>query len=134
MTSAEQHAVICNAGPDSLYIWVEPWCDELDLPPKSWLSYESRCDNEVIGTPPEIDMDDEGLVIWATGPGTALISIDGVVQDTASRTVDLPQGMFGMPVKSFVNSVFGEFPEARPGGRFKLAKQSLWQKIAGYFR
>lgn len=80
---------------------------------------------------PEFEVRDDVLVVWAACPGTMIVEIDGVIQDTGSQIIDLPPAMFGMPVKDVVDMVFGPFPEARPGGAALPSKRSFWGWLLG---
>jgi hypothetical protein len=62
------------------------------------------------------------------------LDIDGVVQDTASRTIDLPADLFDIPVRDFVGAVFGRFPQMRPGGAPAPPKRSIWQRLLRRWR
>lgn len=64
----------------------------------------------------ELEFVDDRLVVWAMTPGPLVASIDGVEQDTGSRTIALPAEMLSLPVKSFVKLVFEGQPGARPAG------------------
>jgi hypothetical protein len=121
---------LSNAGSTPLDIWIEPWCDELGLPPRSCVSFETVPFE--IGMPlPELEIEDGRLVVWASTSGNLVVAIDGVEQDTGSRSIVLPGEMFEMPMKEFVSMVFGGFPETRPGGIAAPIKRPLWKRILG---
>lgn len=105
--------LVSNATDASLTVWIEPWCDELELPVQGVLMLEALAGN---GDVAELEVVDDRLVVWAIAPGTLVVSINGVEQDTGSRTIALPAEMLSLPVKSFVNLVFGGQPGARPAG------------------
>ncbi|USU08499.1 hypothetical protein NF700_15760 [Sphingomonadaceae bacterium OTU29MARTA1] len=104
---------VSNALAVPMTIWIEPWCDELVLPSRAEAAFRSV---RAGVAPPELEIVDETLVVWAGGPGTMIVLVDNVEQDTGSRTIDLNPAMFEMPVKTFVQTVFGNQPGARPAG------------------
>ncbi len=106
---------VSNATSAALTVWIEPWCDELTLPPRSTLALCSgagRCADSVA----DLEILDDRLVIWATSPGTLIVTIDGFVQDTGSRKIDLPPELVEVPVRTFVNIAFRHHPGARITG------------------
>lgn len=119
---------VSNASSLPLTIWIEPWCDELALPPRSTLSLCAHGD-ESDASVPNIEVIDDRLVVWATAAGILIVTIDGIEQDTGSRTIALPPELFDLPVKTFVNTVFGGQPAARAAGAPLLAARSSWLLI-----
>jgi hypothetical protein len=121
---------ISNGIAMPLTVWVEPWCDELILPSRSEMSLSPQSDggHDIM---PAVEAIDDRLVVWATAPGTLNIAIDGVVQDTGSRTIVLPAELFDMPVKDFVGIVFGEHPATRPGGAPNPFRRSIGTRLIG---
>ena len=122
---------VSNATAAPMDVWIEPWCDELILPPRATLSFEPRPPEGVEPSLPDLEMVDGMLQIWAASPGRAIVEIDGVEQDTCCGSVELPAEIFTIPIKKFVDVAFGQFPEARPGGARILPKSSLWTRIFG---
>ncbi|WP_137861793.1 MULTISPECIES: hypothetical protein [unclassified Sphingomonas] len=105
---------LSNATAAPLFIWLEPWVDELWLPPRSELTLHTVTLGELQW--PEIEAnDDEGLTIWGVGGSTLRVEIDNVPQDTFSAGYASPD-LGALSPKFFVNTVFGAFPQARPGG------------------
>lgn len=106
---------LSNATAAPLFIWLEPWVDELWLPPRSELVLHTvrRGAQEW----PELEANEnDGLTIWGAGGSTLRVEIDGVLQDTFSARLaspDFPE----MSPRKFVGAVFGAFPQARPGGK-----------------
>lgn len=122
-----------NGTTAPLTVWIEPWCDELVLPPRSELSLTPQPDDGH-GIMPDIEVIDDRLVIWAMTPGTLTVTIDGVVQDTGCRTIPLPAELFGIPVKNFVGMVFGGHPATRPGGAADPSRRSIGLRLMGLWR
>jgi hypothetical protein len=121
---------ISNASPLPLTVWIEPWCDELTLPSRSMMLLavgEGPRDGF-----PDIEVIDDRLVVWATAAGTLIVAIDGVEQDTGSRTIALPAALLEMPVKTFVNTVFGGAPLARAAGAPPSARSH--RRLVGWWR
>jgi hypothetical protein len=121
---------VSNASLLPLTIWIEPWCDELSVPSRSVLSLavgDGPCEGL-----PDIEIIDERLVVWATAPGTLIVAIDEIEQDTGSRTIALPPELFEMPLKTFVSTVFGAHPVARVTGAPLAA--SLPQRLVRWWR
>ncbi|GGB22549.1 hypothetical protein GCM10011380_10190 [Sphingomonas metalli] len=105
--------LVSNATNRPLTVWIEPWCDELALPVRSMLALEAPAEEDDVA---ELEIVEDRLVVWAMAPGMLFASIDGVRQDTGSRTIALPAEMLGLPVKSFVPLAFNGHPEARAVG------------------
>lgn len=120
---------VSNSTADMLTTWIEPWCDELTLPPRSVLSLSARNLAGEEALPPEIERCDDRLAIWAVAAGTLIATVDGIEQDTGCRGIELPAALFEIPVKSFVQLAFGGRSEARPTGapvRFRHPVRSVW--------
>ena len=102
-----------NDGHRSLSLWLEPWCDEFDLPPGSTVELFLR------GSPGgllEIEEAPKQVTVWAPSGSLVDIYIDGHLKESGSSSILVPDlGVLG--TKGFVDVVFGNFPEARPGGR-----------------
>lgn len=106
---------VSNATSAALTVWIEPWCDELTLPPRSTLALVSGDSRHGDGVA-DLEVVDDRLVVWATAPGTLSVAIDDILQDTGSRMIDLPPELFEIPVKTFVSTVFDNQPGARVAG------------------
>lgn len=117
---------VSNASVTAIPVWIEPWCDEMLLPPRSTLTFEPAGDEEML---PEVEVVDERLIIWAGGPGTAVVTIDDVRQDTGSAIIALPPELFALPVKSTMMTLFGRFPQARLGGT--TVRRPWWRRLFG---
>jgi hypothetical protein len=56
-----------NATDAPLLVWVEPWCEEIEVPPGSTLIITAElhpgCGDETL-----IDVRDDRIVYWCTGP------------------------------------------------------------------
>ncbi|MEH3120940.1 MAG: hypothetical protein PGN16_03020 [Sphingomonas phyllosphaerae] len=79
-----------NAASAALTVWIEPCCDELPLSmaPPIWRSW---------------------TIVFSCRlrhPGTLTIPIDGLVQDTGGRSIDLPPELCEAPVRAFVNVAY----------------------------
>ena len=120
---------ISNASSEPLTVWLEPWCDEFDLLPKATLSVEVDVPDGLAAALPEFEITNATLVIWAAGPGTLALAIDGVLQDTGSSMIELDPVMFHLPVKDFVQVVFGDQPQTRPAGAPAPIRRSFWQRL-----
>ncbi len=104
-----------NATAGPLRIWLEPWVDEFMLPPRSELALHVTMEDGRDPIYPDIECTDELIAIYGAGGSLIRVLIDGVEQEGASARLASPD--FGaLNARSFVQTVFGEFPEARPGG------------------
>lgn len=124
-------SLVSNGGADPLSVWIEPWCDELVMPPHSTLSC-ATLDAPTDGPVADLELNAEGtLVVWAAVPGRMIFTIDGIVQDTGSREIALPAGLLAVPVKQFVNIAFDQHPQARPGGvpAIEPEPSSWWREL-----
>ena len=57
---------ITNGGSEPLVVWVEPWCDELRVPPGSTLTliYELAADRDDLSS---VEATDAGMIFWCGG-------------------------------------------------------------------
>ena len=57
---------ITNGGSEALPVWVEPWCDELLVPPGSTLTltYELHADQDDHSS---VEATDAGMIFWCGG-------------------------------------------------------------------
>lgn len=115
MSDPQWHWGVSNPGPDRLLIWLEPWAEEFEVPVRSTLTVTVINDKRTTHSV-EVDEGDEHIVLWADGGDKAEVSIDGVVQDSASAVMPFPETP-GLSARSFLNVVFEHAPEARLGGR-----------------
>jgi len=119
--------LVSNATDAALTVWIEPWCDELELPVRGVLTLKAPAGS---GDVAELEGVDNRLVVWAMAPGTLVVSINGVEQDTGSRTIALPAEMLSLPVKRFVSLAFENQPRARPAGAPSPRRFSgLWFRV-----
>ena len=128
--------LVSNGGSQPLAVWIEPWCDELTLPPRATLGC-CMLDAPVDAPRPELEVNAEGtLVVWASTPGRMVFTVNDVVQDTGSRMIVLPANLLAMPVKRFVHIAFGKSPEARPAGVLLSWHEppSWWCRVQALFR
>jgi hypothetical protein len=120
---------LCNAGTTPLQVWIEPWCDELVVPPRGELTLkvDGDCDVE---WEPELEATDHGLTVWGVGGRRIRFLVNEIEQDTRSAVITPPS--FGnMETKTFINVVFGNFPETRPGGVPTPSKWNWFQRLFG---
>ncbi|WP_294332352.1 hypothetical protein [uncultured Sphingomonas sp.] len=110
MTRTDHEWSLCNPGPGTLLVWVEPWCDEFEVPPSATITLKTP-DGVESGTVGEIEWGPENLIIWANGP-TVAVFVDDVLQESASAIVPIPNGL----TKGMLNTLFAEHPQARLGG------------------
>jgi hypothetical protein len=102
---------LSNAQASDMPVWLEPWCDELNLRPREVLTLLVEGDDEG----PEIEFAEDLLVIYGAGGTRLQVLIDDVKQDTGSAVLTAPGGG-DLSTRDFVGMVFGNFPETRPGG------------------
>ncbi|MET1111922.1 MAG: GNAT family protein [Allosphingosinicella sp.] len=102
-----------NGRAETLRLWLEPWADEIEVPPASRVDLVA----ERLAGPAaaEFEMTSENLAFYAPGDSRIRILVDGVQVDTGSASIAAPDaGALG--TRGFVQTVFGNFPEARPAG------------------
>jgi hypothetical protein len=103
----------CNCGPAELAVWLEPWAEEFLVAPRGEITL--RVVGETVELP-EVEATSEGVTVYAAFGSRIVVLVDGTEQDSASASISVPDlGPFNM--RGFVDTVFGEFPEARPHGR-----------------
>jgi hypothetical protein len=125
MTTADQQWSLCNPGPDTLRVWLEPWCDEFEVPVGSTITLKPSGGDEERGVG-EVEWSPDNLVIWATGPMVEVF-IDGVLQQSGSAAIPIPDGL----TKGMLNVVFAGQPTARLGGAPSNApgRTSWWRRV-----
>jgi hypothetical protein len=120
---------LSNPGPDNLLIWLEPWAEEFEIPPRSTVTFKSpnESDGHALG---EVEWTQDYLIIWASAPNVVVL-IDDVMQDSCSATIPIPDGL----TRELLNIVFADQPAARLGGGGLRAGQrtSYWQRLRRRF-
>ena len=112
---AGQSIRLSNGSAGTLALWLEPWCDEIDLAPRAELAIVIESDVAAATPFPVIEPIDERLAIYAAGATRLRLFIDGVAQETGSAVIAAPD--FGpLSAKEFVDIVFAGHPGARPAG------------------
>jgi hypothetical protein len=121
MTSVDRNWGLCNPGPGTILLWLEPWAEEFEIPARSTVTLQPAIGFE--GSPLEqVEWNEEHLVVWASAP-TVAVAIDGVVQDSASASIAIPGGL----TKGMLGILFANQPAARLGGSsLQLPKRSSW--------
>jgi hypothetical protein len=129
MMGTDQEWSLCNPGPDTLLVWLEPWCDEFEVPARSTVTLKTPGGAEGRGVG-EIELGPDNLIIWAAGP-TVAVFIDDVLQDSASAIIPIPDGL----TKGMLNVVFADQPAARLGGRpsHVAARAPWWRRVKSLF-
>lgn len=127
MTATDHEWSLCNPGPDVLIVWLEPWCDQFEVPVRSAITLKTAGDVEKRGVD-EIEWSPDNLVVWATGP-TVAVFIDDVLQESGSATIPIPDGL----TKDMLSVVFADQPAARLGGRplHAVGPTSWWRRVKG---
>lgn len=125
MTRTDHEWSLCNPGPDTLLVWLEPWCDEFEVPPGSTITLKTQAGGEGGGVG-EIEWGPENLIIWANGP-TVAVFVDDVLQDSGSAISPIPNGL----TKSMLNTLFANQPQARLGGHPSpvVARKPWWRRL-----
>lgn len=126
MTDADRDWSLSNAGPQTLRVWLEPWAEEFEVPVGSTITLSfSRTADDC-----ELSDAADHLVVWAGAGQTVQVFIDGVLQDTGSASIPVPEGGDLSP-KEILTLAFGNDPSARLGGRSAGAQSrpSLWRRV-----
>ena len=128
MTDLYRQWSLSNPGPDTVLVWLEPWAEEFEVPPRSTIALAASSEADE-GAIDEVEWTDDYLVIWAGAPGTVKVFVDEALQDSASAVVPIPASM----TKQMLNIVFADQPAARLGGRTFDASErtSWWQRARG---
>lgn len=129
ITAADHEWELCNPGPDVLLVWLEPWCDEFEVPVRSTITLKtSGAAERGLG---EIEWSPDNLIVWAAGP-TVTVYIDDMLQESGSANIPIPDGL----TKGMLNVIFADQPTARLGGRLSNAvgPTSWRQRLMGLFR
>lgn len=112
---ADWHWGVSNAGSSSIFLWLEPWANEVEVPTGATATLRIVNDS-VQSDSLEIEDTGEHVVIWAAGGDCIEVYIDGVLQDTGSASNPVPD-MFGTATKSLLGIVFDNQPQARLAGQ-----------------
>ena len=127
MTEAEEERVVrlSNARETELMVWLEPWCDEIILPPRAEVAMV------VVGhgALPELVTFDSHITVYGAGNTRLDVQVNGVKQDTVSSEIVSPDTE-ALSTREFVDLVFGSFPETRPSGVPSPAP-SLYRRLLG---
>ena len=115
-----------NAGEAPLSVWLEPWVDEFALRPRSAITLYATMPEGRTPESPDIDCTEGLLTVYCPASSMIRVEIDGVAQESCSATVAAPD-LGVLSTRSFVDMVFGAFPETRPGGKpHPVVKQQRW--------
>lgn len=126
------HWGVSNVGLRTCRLWLEPWADEVEVPVRSSLTLR------VIGERPEqdfpeIEVDDDGFVVWAVGGTRIEAAVAGEPRQTGSAEIEAP-GEFGLSTKRLLTLMFEHYPPARLGGAGpRWAPETLWAKLKRWF-
>ena len=125
MTTSDHQWGLSNPGPDGLLVWLEPWCDEFEVPARSTITLKAPGGFEE-GIPGAVEWGPKNLVIWGNGP-TLEVFIDGVHQESGSAVIPIPDGL----TKKMLNVVFADQPAARLGGAPSdvVERPSHWRRV-----
>ncbi|MBB6426706.1 hypothetical protein [Sphingopyxis sp. JAI128] len=118
---------LSNPGRDALLVWLEPWAEEFVVPARSTVAMRAAS-GRAVG---EIEWTLDHLIVWASAP-TVEVFIDGVLQDSGSATIPIPEGL----TKGMLNILFAGQPAARLGGAHVNVDErvSLWGCITNRLR
>lgn len=116
---------LSNPGPGSLAVWLEPWAEEVEVPPRSTIALATP--NEFAGGDKiEVEWTPDHLVIWANSPTTFHISVDGAARPTSSASNPSPEGLN----KQMLSLAFANLPDARLAGRQAETQRASWWRTA----
>jgi RimJ/RimL family protein N-acetyltransferase len=103
-----------NRRDAELLLWLEPWAEEVPVPPGSRIGLElSGLSDDGEGA--DFDVTDELLAFYAPGGTRVRVLVNGVEVDSASRQLTSPPARrFG--TRGTIELMFGNCPQARPGG------------------
>ena len=122
MADLDNQWSLCNPGPDAFLVWLEPWAEEFVVPARSTVALKPA-KGSTLG---EVEWDPDHLIVWASSP-TVEVFIDGVLQDSGSAMIPVPDGL----TKGMLNIVFADRPTARLGGAHAYTDErvALWDRI-----
>lgn len=115
---ADRHATtvhLCNASGVGMLVWLEPWAQEFQLESRGELLLECWSDGACDPTP-ELEMSHDMITVYGASDTRLAVFINGVDQNSFSAECTAPDAG-PLTTRGFVESVFKDFPEARPGGR-----------------
>ena len=125
MTDADHHWGLSNPGADAVYVWLEPWADEIEVPVRSTITFDpsSGPEDRPLG---QVEWTTDHLVVWATAQRVA-VSVDGVLQHSGSAVIPVLDGL----TKGMLSLVFADQPAARLGGvpSNPIERTSWWHLI-----
>ncbi len=125
MMDADHCWGLSNPGPNTLYVWLEPWADEIEVPVRSTITFNPSGghDDCPLG---QVEWTTDHLVVWATAQRIA-VYVDGVLQHSGSAVIPVPDGL----TKGMLGIVFADQPAARLGGAPSdpIGRTSWWQLI-----
>lgn len=125
MTDVDRQWSLSNPGPHRLLVWLEPWAEEFEVPPRSTIALSASSEPEKSALE-KVEWTEDHLVLWASAPGTVKVFVDGALQESASALFPLGEGM----TKQMLSLVFGGHPAARLGGRTSdvIEPPSWWRR------
>lgn len=126
MTDDDGQWGFSNPGPNTVFVWLEPWADEFEVAARSTLTLapSGGPESEPLG---QMEWTADHLVIWATAQ-TVAVSIDGVLQHSSSAVIPIPDGL----TKQMLGILFANEPSARLTGiSSPVIHQSSWWKRVG---
>ena len=129
MTKHENwHWGISNAGSSSVYLWLEPWADEVEVP--SGATAILRILNGLVQSSAlDVEETEDHVVIWAASGDRVEVYVDEVLQHTGSASIPVP-GELGTSTKNLLGIMFGNQSEARlAGAQSTIQVPSLWRRI-----
>lgn len=106
---------LCNASGLGMRVWLEPWAQEFILPDRGEVLLECWTDDLASDPIPEIEVTDDVLTVYGAAGSRIAVFIDGTDQDSFSAKHTAPD-TGSLTTRGFVDVVFGNFPETRPGG------------------
>ncbi|GEM_PF-2232284 len=119
---------LSNATAEPLFIWLEPWVDELWLPPRSQLTLHTVVQGAAEW--PEVEGNaDAGLTIWGVGGSILQVEINGEAQDTLSARHTAP-GFGALTPRKFVETAFGALPRSPAWWATQAVAGQAWLAVA----
>lgn len=105
-----------NSRGNDLRLWLEPWAEEVAVPPGSRVDLVLEGDGEAEAADAEapFEVSEEYLALFAPGGALVHVFIDGVEQDTLTTQIRPPRAPIG--TRATMQALFGWVPEARLGG------------------
>jgi len=119
-----------NRRAGTLRLWLEPWGEEVGVPPGS--RAELVVDGAPAGGAAELEVTSENLAFFAPGGSRVRVLIDGAQANTASASIAAPD-MPGFGTRDFVHTAFDGLAETRPSGLAPGAAPApdrLWAPMA----